>query len=308
MRFEQLRYLEASLRTGSFRQAAKELGVAQPTITAQVQRLEEDLGVVLVVRSAHGVRPTHAAEMILPHALAALRIEAAMRQEASSVDSLKVGNVKLAAVSSATQTILPDIIGQLHKEYPKIRFEVTEGGSEVVIRGVVSGDFDAGVLVRVKSEAPDPTHLDHIDLLEGRLVLMIPENHPLAHKEFIDAQDLEGQPIVNYQRGGLLRPLFDRFLEGVDTIPVYFTDNAETSHRMVRAGVGIGIGNTLAPSTQSGNGVVLRPIREPWTETRMSVVVRKDEMRSPIVQTMLKLFKQGADAIRLRDQTTPLNA
>lgn len=50
MRFEQLRYLEAALRTGSFRQAAKELDISQPTITNQVQRLEEDLGVVLVVR------------------------------------------------------------------------------------------------------------------------------------------------------------------------------------------------------------------------------------------------------------------
>ncbi|MBO1267737.1 helix-turn-helix domain-containing protein [Arthrobacter cavernae] len=61
MRFAQLRYLEAALRTGSFRQAAKELDISQPTITNQVQRLEEDLGVILVTRGAKGVRPTYAA-------------------------------------------------------------------------------------------------------------------------------------------------------------------------------------------------------------------------------------------------------
>ena len=81
MRFEQLRYLEAALRTGSFRQAAKELGVPQPTITNQIQRLEEDLGVVLVLRTAQGVRPTYAAERILPHAEAAIQAENLLRQE-----------------------------------------------------------------------------------------------------------------------------------------------------------------------------------------------------------------------------------
>ncbi|MDQ4117114.1 MAG: LysR family transcriptional regulator, partial [Actinomycetota bacterium] len=61
MRFEQLRYLEAALRHGSVRRAAAELGVTQPSISAQIQRLEEDLGVVLVIRGSRGVRPTGAA-------------------------------------------------------------------------------------------------------------------------------------------------------------------------------------------------------------------------------------------------------
>lgn len=300
MRFEQLQYLEAALRTGSFRQAAKELGVAQPTITAQIQRLEEDLGVILVVRSAHGVRPTDAAERILPHAVAAIRVEAALRQEASSIESLKIGNVRLAAVSSASQTVLPGVVKRLHDEHPNIRFEVTEGGSEMVRHGVVSGHFDAGVLARIKSEIPDPLHLDYIDLVEGRLVLAIPEDHPLASQEVIEPHDLEGQPIVHFQRGGLLRPLLDRFLEGVETRPVYFTDNAETCQRMVRAGVGIAIANTIAPSTVSGNGVVLHPLRGEWAETRLAVIVRKDEMRSPIVQTLLKLLKHEASHAHLR--------
>lgn len=298
MRFEQLHYLEAALRTGSFRQAAKELGVSQPTITTQVQRLEEDLGVVLVVRSAHGVRPTDAAERILPHAIAAMRVEAALRQEASSIDSLKIGNVRLAAISSASQTILPGVVRRLHSDYPNIRFEVTEGGSEMVRHGVVSGHFDAGVLVRVRSEVPDPLHLDFIDLLQGRLVLAIPEGNPLAFQEVIEPQDLAGQPIIHFQRGGALRPIFERYIAGVETRPVYFTDSAETAQRMVRAGVGIAIANTLAPSTVSGRGAVLHPLRGEWAETRMAVIVRKDEMRSPIVQTLLKLFRQEADRIR----------
>ena len=104
MRFEQFQYLEAALRTRSFRQAAKELGVSQPTITNQVQRLEEDLGVLLVMRASHGVSPTYAAERILPHAVVAIRAEHALRQEVSAIDSLKIGHVRVASVATGSQT------------------------------------------------------------------------------------------------------------------------------------------------------------------------------------------------------------
>lgn len=298
MRFEQLQYLEAALRTGSFRQAARELGVSQPTITTQVQRLEEDLGVVLVMRGTQGVRPTDAAERILPHVLSAIRTEHSLRQEASSIDGLKIGSIKLGAVASASQSVLPAVVKRLHSEHPNIRFEVTEGGSEMVRHGVANGHFDAGLLVRVKGEEPDPAHLTCIDILEGRLVLEIPEDHPLASQESVEAADLAGQPLIFFRRGSLLRTMFDRFVEGIETRAVYFTDNASTAQALVRAGVGISIANTLAPATTGGQGVVLAPISTSWSEVRLSVVVRRDEMRGPVLQTLLSLLREESATFR----------
>lgn len=298
MKFDQLRYLEAALRTGAFRQAAKELGVAQPTIMNQVQRLEEELGVVLFVRSTHGVRPTEAAHMMLPHVTVALHAERVLREKASSIESLKIGSIRLATVSSASQKILPGVVKRLHLEHPNIRFEVTEGGSEMVIRGVVTGHFDAGLLVRSSEENPDPDHLDCMDILSGRLVLAIPEDHPIASMDVIEASDLSGQSIIHYSRGSVLRPLFDRFLQGVDTRTVYLADSAETAQAMVRAGVGISIANSLSPSTVSGAGVVISPLRGEWAQTRMAAVVRKGEMRGPVVQTLIDLVRQEAARVR----------
>ncbi|TQC46104.1 LysR family transcriptional regulator [Rhodococcus sp. WS4] len=292
MRFEQLRYLEAAVRTGSFRQAAKEVGVTQPTITTQVQRLEEDLGVVLVLRGANGVRATYAAERILPHALAVMRAENALRQEASAIDNLKIGSIRLAAVSTASLTVLPDVVKLLHHEYPNIRFEVTEGGSEMVRRGVSTGHFDMGLLSTLKGDDRDADSLQYIDLLTGRLVLAIPQEHPLAGKQSVQASDLAGQPLIFFSKGSILRDALERLVEGVEIRPVYFTDSAETSIRMVKAGVGIAIANTVAPSTVSGDGVVLAPVSADWAATRLAAVVRKNEMRSPVVQTLLKLIRQ----------------
>ncbi len=280
------------MRTGSFRQAAKEVGVTQPTITTQVQRLEEDLGVVLVLRGANGVRATYAAERILPHALAVMRAENALRQEASAIDNLKIGSIRLAAVSTASLTLLPDVVKLLHREHPNIRFEVTEGGSEMVRRGVSTGHFDMGLLSTLKGDDCNADTLQYIDLLTGRLVLAIPEEHPLARKESVQASDLAGQPLIFFSKGSILRDALERLVEGIEIRPVYFTDSAETSIRMVKAGVGIAIANTVAPSTVSGDGVVLSPVSADWAATRLAAVVRRGEMRSPVVQTLLRLIRQ----------------
>lgn len=292
MRFEQLRYLEAALRTGSFRQAAKELGVAQPTITNQIQRLEEDLGVILVRRGSHGVTATYAAERILPHAVAAIRAEDLLRQEASSIDSLKIGSVRIASVLTGSMLILPDVVKRLHDEHPNIRFEVTEGGSEMVRHGVIAGHFDLGLVTRIGVLEDDVEQLHYIDLMRGRLALCVPEDHPLAQQETFDVEDLNDEPLIFFKKGSILRTAFEKLVEGIEARVVYSTDGADTAQRMVRAGVGIALANTLAPSTVSGNGVALIPIREPWARTTLSAIVLQGQLRSPVVQTLLKLVNQ----------------
>lgn len=302
MRFEQLQYLEAALHAGSFRQAAKDLGVSQPTITNQVQRLEEDLGVLLVVRGSHGVSATYAAERILPHAAVATRAERLLRQEVSAIDSLKIGHVRVASVATGSQTVLPEVVKRMHVEHPNIRFEATEGGSDMVRQGVVTGHFDVGLVTRLGLDEEDIEQLHFIELLKGRLVLAVPEDHPLADKDVLDTADLDGEPLIFYKEGSILRRAFEKLVEGVESRVVYSTDGAETTQRMVRAGVGIAMANTLAPSTASGNGVALVPIPFNWTRTTLSAVVREGQLRSPAVQTFLRLARETPAA---REQQRP---
>lgn len=291
MRFEQLQYLEAAVRTGSFRQAAAEFGVAQPTISTQVQRLEEDLGIVLLVRGGRGVRPTYAADKILVHAMEALRAHHMMRQEASAIGGLKEGRIRLAVVSAAAQTVLPNVVSRLQSEYPNIHFQVTELGSGDVRRGVASGRFDAGVVTRFKSSV-DNDALRYIDVAEGRLVLSVPEAHPLADRSHISGKDLAGERVIIISVRSLIQQAFDQLTEGVDFSPVFYTDNAETAQRMVRAGVGVVIAHTLHPSTRSGDGAALVPLRGDIAETRLSAVLRSDEQPTPATRTFLHLLRE----------------
>lgn len=297
MRFAQLRYLEAALRTGSFRQAAKELDISQPTITNQVQRLEEDLGVILVTRGAKGVKPTYAAERILPHVIAAVQAERMLREEASAISGLKLGTVRLGTVPAASQTILPRVVQRLLSEFPNVRFDVEEGPSRMVARGVVSGQFDVGLVTRlpgIDATQADNTLLHHIDLLAGRLVLSVPEGHPLAEKDEFDPADLEGESLIFPAESSILGAAWEKLLEGVEARIVYKTPNAEASQSLVRAGVGICMANTLLDSTVSGNGVSLVPLPYSWAHAKVSAVVRKDEARSSAVQALIRLLRESS--------------
>ncbi|MFE1083379.1 LysR family transcriptional regulator [Brevibacterium sediminis] len=301
MRFEQLRYLEAALRTGSFRQAAKELDISQPTITSQVQRLEEDLGVLLVTRGAKGVQPTYAAERILPHVEAAVQAERMLREEASAISGLQLGEVRLGTVPAGSQTLLPSVVHKLLTDYPSLRFEVDEGPSKMVVRGVLSGKFDVGIVTRlpgIELVAAENALLHHIDLLPGRLVLTVPENHRLASVDRFSPENLEGEPLIFPAESSILKVAFEKLLEGVEARIVYSSPNAESVQSMVRAGVGISMANTLVDSTVSGNGIALVPLNFEWAQAHTSVIVRKDEARSSAVQAFLKLLRESAAAAR----------
>ncbi|WP_431952240.1 LysR family transcriptional regulator [Nocardia lijiangensis] len=96
MRFEQLRYLVAAVQEGSLRRAAASLDLSQPAVSDQIRRLEEELGLVLMTRGSSGVRPTYAAELIMPHVRSVLRAESAIRAEASAISGLTSGHIASA--------------------------------------------------------------------------------------------------------------------------------------------------------------------------------------------------------------------
>lgn len=300
MRFEQLRYLDAALRLGSVRRAAAEFGIAQPSVSSQIQRLEEDLGVVLIVRGGNGVRATDAAGAVLPHLRAALRAEEAMRQEASAITGLRAGRVRLGSISAASHRVLPEVVRRFQSEHPNIGFQVTERGSTVICDEVAAGEFDVGIVSRFLRGSADDPGLRYIDLARGRIVLVLPPDHDLAQRASVRGEDLVGQDMVVFHRGYLLRAAFDQLAAGRDVHPVYYTDSAETAHRMVAAGVGLSLASTLAPTTWSGGEVRFAILDEDWAETRMSVVLRADEQPSPAVRAFLRILRDETPALEDR--------
>ncbi|MBO1267736.1 substrate-binding domain-containing protein [Arthrobacter cavernae] len=220
-----------------------------------------------------------------------------LRAEASAIGGLKLGTVRLGTVPAASQTILPRTVKRLLTEFPNVRFEVDEGPSKHVVRGVLSGQLDVGLVTRLPGIELTPAEdalLHHIDLIQGRLVLAVPEGHRLADKDDFEPSDLEGEPLIFPAESSILRAAWEQLLEGIEARIVYTTPNAEASQAMVRAGVGICMSNTLLDSTVSGNGVSLVPLPFEWAHASISAIVRKDEARSSAVQAFLRLLREAA--------------
>lgn len=238
MRPSQLRYLETAIRLGSLRKAALELGVGQPTLSQQIKRLEDDLNVNLLVRRADGVLPTAEARILLPHMRQVLSANRALQEEAGLINGLRSGSVRLGAVTTASQILLPRVVPLYRNSFPNVRFSVWEAGSVAVRDRVLSGELDLGIVVDHADRTADP-NLTSTALISDEIVLCVPQNHPLAAKLSVSVEDLIGQPWVTSTHGFALRALVDSTFAPPSQDIVYETTNPHTGLLMVAAGVGI---------------------------------------------------------------------
>jgi LysR family hydrogen peroxide-inducible transcriptional activator len=281
------------------RQAAQELGITQPSLSQQIQRLEEDLGVVLFVRTATGISPTSAAEFLEPHIRAMVRSERTMRQAASVISSARVGELRIGSVPTACRSVLPEAVVRFREEHPNISFEVTELGSEQVYAGVLKADFDLGVISRVLSDPPLPD-VTSSDLVGSEVAVCVPNDHPLAEASMISPDDLVGEPLIVFQSGFLLRRLFDQMNADHRLTPIFYTASADTARALVSAGVGLAVLPVLAVSADdlAAGRFRMARLEAPRTSTMTMAIRRKDEYPSPSSLAFLKILREVAQQHR----------
>ena len=121
MELRQLEYFVAVAEEGSFTRAAERLHVAQPGVSAQVRRLEAELGEALLDRSGRTVRPTDVGAAVLPHARAALEAVAAVRRAVEERTGLLGGHVAVGIVGAGPAPCLPDLLAGFHRAHPAVR-------------------------------------------------------------------------------------------------------------------------------------------------------------------------------------------
>src|SRR5690625_3436688 len=142
VRFKQIRYAEAAIRLGSLRRAAVEQEIAQPSLSQQIKRLEEELDVVLFVRHPTGVQATEAALGLVETFRNALRVEEAMRQSVAAFGEIKKGFVRVGAAPTLSRLIMPQAVAKFQDLHPNVRIEIHEAGSHSLRDSVRNGVLD----------------------------------------------------------------------------------------------------------------------------------------------------------------------
>lgn len=293
MQIETLKIFCDLVETRSFSQAAERNFVTQSAVSQQVRGLETRFKRRLLerVRGRRELNLTQAGEAFFEasrEVLAAFaRLEESMRQLSGTVG----GTVRVATVYSVGLHELPPVVREFMALYPRAKIDLEYSRTTRVVRDVLSGAVDVGVVAYPEKRRG----LDVVPLGGDRLVFICRPEHPLAGRKRLRAADLQGQNFVHFERDIPTRRATDRILRahGVTVQRVAEFDNIETIKRAVEVGLGVAVvpRPSVLDERRLGQLAVV-PLAEPEWERAVGAVYRTDRALGTAARKFVELLQQ----------------
>ncbi|HYU19466.1 MAG TPA: LysR substrate-binding domain-containing protein [Chloroflexota bacterium] len=288
MQPHQLEYFLAVARRLHFTRAADELHVAQPSVSQQIRKLEDELGAQLFHRMKRRVTLTAAGEALLPWARRVLADLAEARAEVQELAGLRRGRLAVGATPSVSTVLLPRALAAFQARYPGVSLVFREAGSGDLIRSLEQGELDLAVLtLPVRHPA-----LETSPLLEEELVVAAPPDHPLASRPTVAIEDLREVPMIMLREGYNLRGITLAACRRAGFDPRIALDGAEMDS--VLRFVAAGLGAAVVPSMVIPPNGQLPAIRlDPPTLTRtLALAHRRDRSLSRAAAELAALVRE----------------
>jgi LysR family hydrogen peroxide-inducible transcriptional activator len=192
MNLQELRYLVAIAEQRHFGRAAEACNVSQPTLSGQIKKLEDELGVTLLERTNKRVALTSVGSQILGHARRALAEAAQIETVARAARDPLMGPLKLGVIPTLAPYLMPLILKPLKQAYPGLTIELWEDQTRALVDGLRNHKLDAALLA-TETDAPEITE---IVLFEEPLLAALPQNHRLAKAKKVDEHALTDELLV----------------------------------------------------------------------------------------------------------------
>lgn len=243
MTLQQLAYLVALADARSFSRAADAVGVAQPTLSRQLRVLEDELGAALVQRGGRdGISLTPAGEVVLPLARRMLADAESARTGVAELIGLRRGRIRVGATPSLCIGVLADVLRVFHGQYPDVRLELVESGSQPLVRSLVRGELDVALVI-VPASGVDPA-LHTTPVLRERLSVASPasERAP-STRGSLTVHELARRPLVVPREGYDVRQATLQAYADAGETPRFAVEGGEMDAvlRLVEAGTGVAV-------------------------------------------------------------------
>lgn len=235
MTLQQLRYLVAIARAGSFSAAARQLFVTQPTLSQQITALEKELGVRLIERGHQSARLTAFGERAIHFAEAILMNESALIRESQAFRH--ISRVRVGSIHAALTTLLPEAMLIFRKEHPDAQILIEEGGSLELAKAVASGRLDFGVVAGIEPVIP-PGRFARQHVIATELVKCRAGHCP--EKRTHPAQGGE-EVFVSLREGYLLHESCKSYLERFPHRTVIYASTTEAVLDLVEQDAGVSV-------------------------------------------------------------------
>ena len=293
MNFRALQYFVKLAELKHFSKAADACFVSQPTLSTQIRKLEEELGVSLVERAPRKIMLTPIGEDIAHRARHVLRDIEHIKDAARRSRDPQTGTIKLGIFPTLAPYLLPHVIPVIRQRYPELRIQLAEEKTDEILNMLDQGRLDAGLLA-----LPVEEHGMEIEMLfEEPFVMAMPSSHPLSDKQSISLSDLEGTELLLLEEGHCLRQhaLAVCEMAGAHERVDFHATSMETLRQMVAANAGVTLMPVLSvkPPIASTENIALRPFNAPAPSRTIALVWRSS---SPLGGFLRKL----ADSLKVR--------
>lgn len=290
MNLQQIRYLVALADTGHFGHAARACFVSQSTLSTQVRKLEDDLGVTLFDRSLKAVVPTEVGRGIVDSARLIIEESRRIHELAQTSRNPMSRDVRLGVIPTLGPYYLPRLLPWLHETFPGLRLMLREEMTPYLLDDLTAGRLDAGLLALPLKDSA----LECVPLFVEPFFAAVPAEHPLANKTSVGIEELAQANLLLLEEGHCLRD------QALDVCRLERPENEEmraTSLETLRQMIALGYGVTLIPALatdtpQDYHGRLrIIPLDAPDAARSIGLVWRR---RSPLAPTLSRL----AEALR----------
>lgn len=289
MNLRDLKYIIAVAEYRHFGKAAQRCFVSQPTLSGQIKKLEDELGVVLFERSNRSVEITPVGKTIVIHARQIMEQADAIVQLARAHQDPLAGPLRIGAIPTISPYLMPLILAPLKKHYPQMKLVLSEETTDTLLQRLHNHEIDAALLATPVEEA----ELSSLPLFDEPFWVAYPSKHRFYSKEKITRRDLDGENILLLSEGHCLADqamdvcrIKERQTEG--EMADLRAASLETLIQLVKADFGITLVPALAMrgSWATGSGVVAQPLKIAGASRRISLVYRHSFPRHAALQTL----------------------
>ena len=285
MEMHQLRYVVAVARARNFSRAAEQCHVSQPSLSQQIQKLEEELGERLFDRMKREAKLTAHGEAFLPRALRILEEVNLARREASDAHRLLRGRLIVGVLPTIAPYLLPAVLGDFAKRFPGVEIVVEEETTALLLKLANRCEIDFAVASRPIQDR----RMEVKDLFSEELRLALPPRHPLTRKRTVRLADLEKEPFIVMKEGHCLGDQVLNFCERRDLKPTISFRSAqlETIQALVHSGVGISLVPEMAARKKRAGLPEYRSLVSPKPERKIVAIWPKQRPLSRAANELL---------------------
>lgn len=290
MTLRHMKIFVAVFQQGSITKAARELHLAQPSVSLAIKEMENYYGLRLFDRIGRHIAPTEGAKEFYGYAIHIVSLFEEMEKKMKNWDT--VGSIRIGTSITIGTHILPTLTHQFQTRYPDLHVEAFISNSSDIEQHILNNSIDIG-LIETQPEHPE---LIFMPFMEDSMCAIVPCDHPLAGQDTVSLSQLAAYPFLMREHGSAGREILDAFfsLQQITIHPVWESSSTQAIVRGVAEGIGVAVLPYLLVERDVHEKLVaIVPLKEP-IRRKLNIIYHKSKYITPNMQAFIDLCKQNS--------------